>query len=87
MTDQPFTMEAWIKWSNNYNINTKIAVYLGVIACIGGGYYSDGGIWWVILRNALGEIIRLSIFLTLVVILQLQLKSISGLIMSGITMQ
>lgn len=46
MTDQPFTMEAWIKWSDNSWSGTW-----EVMACIGGGYYSDGGIWWAILRN------------------------------------
>ena len=46
MTDQPFTMEAWIKWSDNSWSSTW-----EVMACIGGGYYSDGGIWWAILRK------------------------------------
>jgi len=46
MADQPFTMEAWIKWSNNSWSGTW-----EVISCLGGGYYSDGGIWWAILRT------------------------------------
>ena len=47
MTDQPFTMEAWIKWSDNSWSGTW-----EVISCLGGGYYSDGGIWWAILRDS-----------------------------------
>ena len=52
MADQPFTMEAWIKWSTNYNTNAGKQYDWEVIACLGGGYYHDGGIWWSILRNA-----------------------------------
>ena len=52
MTDQPFTMEVWIKWSTNYNTNTGSQYTWEVISSLGGGYYHDGGIWWSILRNA-----------------------------------
>ena len=44
--DETFTMEAWIKWSDQSWSGTW-----EVIACLGGGYYSDGGIWWAILRD------------------------------------
>ena len=51
MGDQPFTMEVWIKWSDQSWSGTW-----EVISCLGGGYYSDGGIWWAILRkDATGE--------------------------------
>ena len=47
MADQPFTMEVWIKWSDqSWSSDWE------VISSLGGGYYHDGGIWWSILRNA-----------------------------------
>ena len=50
--DQPFTMEVWIKWSDQSYSGTW-----EVISSLGGGYYYDGGIWWAILRRdgAAGE--------------------------------
>lgn len=46
-----WTIEAWIKWDD--------ASWSGtweVISCLGGGYYSDGGSWFAILRDtAAGE--------------------------------
>ena len=54
MADQPFTMEAWIKWSTLWHTGLGGGSQYDweVIACLGGGYYHDGGIWWSILRNA-----------------------------------
>lgn len=41
-----FTIEAWIKWSNNSWSGTW-----EVISCLGGGYYADGGSWFAIHRD------------------------------------
>ena len=54
MTDQPFTMEVWIKWSTLWHTGLGGGSQYDweVISSLGGGYYHDGGIWWSILRNA-----------------------------------
>ena len=49
--NEEWTIEAWIKWDDASWSSTW-----EVISCLGGGYYSDGGMWFAILRDtAAGE--------------------------------
>ena len=51
MGEGEWTIEAWIKWDDASWSETW-----EVISCLGGGYYSDGGMWFAILRDtAAGE--------------------------------
>lgn len=51
MGEDEWTIEAWIKWDD-----TSWSGTWEVISCLGGGYYSDGGMWFAILRDtAAGE--------------------------------
>ena len=51
MGEGEWTIEAWIKWDDASWSSTW-----EVISCLGGGYYSDGGMWFAILRDtAAGE--------------------------------
>ena len=51
MGEGEWTIEAWIKWDD-----ASWSDSWEVISCLGGGYYSDGGMWFAILRDtAAGE--------------------------------
>lgn len=45
MGEGEWTIEAWINWNASWSSTWE------VISCLGGGYYSDGGMWFAILRN------------------------------------